>query len=70
VITFIKVDFPAPFSPIIAWISPRRKSKLTPSKASTPGKLLLIFLSSNMFSGTGSPLFWFFYGADFYGITE
>src|SRR5690606_8201275 len=29
----ISVDLPAPFSPAIAWISPRRSSKLTPRSA-------------------------------------
>ena len=30
---FISVDLPAPFSPAIAWISPRRSSKSTPRSA-------------------------------------
>ncbi len=37
---FIRVDFPAPFSPTIAWISPRRTARETPSRACTPGKAL------------------------------
>src|SRR5512137_632199 len=31
-----KVDFPAPFSPTIAWTSPDRTSRSTPARASTP----------------------------------
>src|SRR6185369_13668458 len=39
---FISVDFPAPFSPTRAWISPGFRSKETPSSASTPGKRLVM----------------------------
>ena len=38
--TLIRVDFPAPFSPISAWISPLFRWKSTPLRARTPGKLL------------------------------
>src|SRR5688572_18281219 len=41
-----RVDLPAPFSPSSAWISPGRTGKLTLSLARTPGKRLLIDLSS------------------------
>ena len=37
-ITFIKVDFPAPFSPTIAWIVPFGISIFILSLARTPGK--------------------------------
>src|SRR3954454_24457120 len=37
----ISVDFPAPFSPIRAWISPGSKRKSTPSSAFTPGKSMV-----------------------------
>src|ERR1700752_163606 len=40
--TFIRVDFPAPFSPIKATISPLPTSSETLSSATTPGNLLLI----------------------------
>ncbi len=33
----IRVDFPAPFSPISAWISPGSSRRSTPSRALTPG---------------------------------
>ena len=39
---FIKVDFPAPFSPQIAWISPCLTTRLMSSFAMTPGKDLVI----------------------------
>src|SRR5215813_462875 len=39
---FISVDFPAPFSPIRATISPAPTLRLTPSSATTPGNRLLI----------------------------
>src|SRR6187401_231501 len=35
---FIRVDLPAPFSPSSAWTSPSRRSKLTSSFATVPGK--------------------------------
>src|SRR4051794_27376429 len=34
----MRVDLPAPFSPTMAWTSPRRTSKLTSSRAVTPPK--------------------------------
>src|SRR6266568_909053 len=44
----ISVDLPAPFSPTRAWISPRLRSTLTPSRALTPGKdLVMLFISSS-----------------------
>src|SRR4029453_854714 len=43
---FISVDLPAPFSPRSACTSPLRRSKSTPSFATTPGKRLVIPLSS------------------------
>ena len=53
----MSVDFPAPFSPINACISPSLRVKSTPCKARTPGKLLLILCSSKTaFSFTTSPL--------------
>ena len=33
----MSVDFPAPFSPSSAWISPGRTSRSIPSLATTPG---------------------------------
>src|SRR6476646_10587393 len=38
----MSVDLPAPFSPTSAWISPSLRSKVTPSKAFTPGKDFVI----------------------------
>src|SRR5437870_8093455 len=44
----ISVDLPAPFSPTRAWISPWLRSTLTPSRALTPGKdLVMLFISSS-----------------------
>src|SRR5918992_4131946 len=40
--TCISVDFPAPFSPMSAWISPSRKARSTESFATTPGNRLVI----------------------------
>src|SRR5450631_1914632 len=40
--TFISVDLPAPFSPQIAWISPRLTFRLTSASALTPGNSLVI----------------------------
>src|SRR5215510_8979893 len=37
---FIRVDFPAPFSPSRAWISPGHISRSTSWLATTPGKYL------------------------------
>ena len=37
---FIRVDLPAPFSPIKAWTVPGRTVRLTPSSALTPGNSL------------------------------
>src|SRR5215207_2668232 len=41
VMTLIRVDFPAPFSPTRACTSPSRSSKETSSRASTPGNRLV-----------------------------
>src|SRR5215218_11136956 len=38
----MRVDLPAPFSPQIAWISPRRTWRLTSESALTPGKVLVL----------------------------
>src|SRR3954469_14334726 len=46
----MSVDLPAPFSPQIAWISPRRTSRETFSSALTPGKVLVIERISRMLS--------------------
>src|SRR5437867_13438228 len=43
----MRVLLPAPFSPQIAWTSLRSRSKETPSRARTPGKSLVMDLSSN-----------------------
>ena len=43
----MSVDFPAPFSPSKAWISPRCRSRSTPSSAVTPGKRLVTPWSRN-----------------------
>ena len=40
--TFIRVDLPAPFSPQMAWISPRSTVSETSCSALTPGKVLVI----------------------------
>jgi hypothetical protein len=40
--TFIRVDLPAPFSPQIAWMSPRFTVRLTSLSAFTPGNSLVI----------------------------
>src|SRR5215471_17571928 len=42
----ISVDLPAPFSPNSTWTSPRRRSKSTPSRATTPGNRFEILVSS------------------------
>ncbi len=44
--TLMRVLLPAPFSPQRAWISPRPRSKETPSRARTPGNSLVIERSS------------------------
>src|SRR5215212_161637 len=44
---FMRVDFPAPFSPRSACTSPLRRSKSTPSFATTPGNRFVIPLSSS-----------------------
>jgi hypothetical protein len=37
----MRVDLPAPFSPMSAWISPGKSRKSTPESARTPGNCLL-----------------------------
>src|SRR4051812_27664356 len=44
----MSVDLPAPFSPQIAWISPRATSSVTSCSAFTPGKVLVIERISRM----------------------
>src|SRR5690554_4199910 len=45
---FIKVDFPAPFSPIKAWIFPGSRSKHTLFKTGTPAKDLEILTARSI----------------------
>jgi hypothetical protein len=49
---WIRVDFPAPFSPNSTWTSPARTSKLTRSSASVPGNC---FEMRSRRSSTGTP---------------
>src|SRR5215469_6762075 len=44
---FMRVDLPAPFSPISACTVPRSTRSETSSSAATPGKLLLMFRASS-----------------------
>src|SRR5450756_184069 len=44
----MRVDLPAPFSPMSAWTSPERNEKSTLSSASTPGNLMVIPLICTM----------------------
>src|SRR5512138_31348 len=54
-ITLVKVDLPAPFSPTIEWISPRRNAKSTLSIAGTPAYFLVAWRSSRIgASGDGA----------------
>ena len=46
--TFIRVDLPAPFSPQIAWISPRCTVIVTFESALTPGNSLVMARISRM----------------------
>ena len=48
------VDFPAPFSPTSAWISPARTSKLTPSSAVVAPNRLRMFCAAAAMSFMGS----------------
>src|SRR5688572_28662751 len=50
--TLINVDFPAPFSPHSAWISPGRRSNLTPLSATTPGNRFTTFHVARMDEGS------------------
>ncbi len=54
--TFIRVDFPAPFSPQMLWISPRWTSKFTSDSARTPGNSLVMSRIAKMVSVTMSVL--------------
>ena len=54
--TFIRVDFPAPFSPQMLWISPRCTSKFTSDSARTPGNSLVMSRIAKMVSVTMSVL--------------
>lgn len=53
--TFINVDFPAPFSPHNACISPSCTSKLTSSNALTPGNSFVMCLICNIVFATALP---------------
>ena len=54
---FISVDFPAPFSPAIACISPRRSSKSTPRSAwVAPNDLLTFEILRTTSSDMSKPL--------------
>src|ERR1035437_3328608 len=44
----MRVDLPAPFSPLSEWTSPERNEKSTLSSASTPGNLMVIPLICTM----------------------
>ena len=44
---FMRVDLPAPFSPMNAWTSPATRSNRAPSSASTPGNRLEMSSSSS-----------------------
>src|SRR5262245_59975192 len=52
--TFPSVDFPAPFSPISAWHSPRSIESETLSSAVTPVKVLVMF-SNAIIAGRSLP---------------
>src|SRR5208337_4104783 len=54
--TFIRVDFPAPFSPTRQWISRSSTWKLTLFNATTPGKVLVMFFISSMGVLISAPL--------------
>ena len=59
--TLISVDFPAPFSPISAWISPFRSVKSTWERARTPVKFLLMSrISKTIFCSIFFPPFPYF----------
>src|SRR5215469_9174688 len=51
---FIRVDLPAPFSPISAWTCPRFRRNDTSSSASTPGKALRTLATSSRYSTPGT----------------
>ena len=51
VMTLIRVDLPAPFSPTSAWTSPGRRSKDTSSSARTPANDLLMEAADSSMRG-------------------
>src|SRR6476469_7433082 len=51
---FIKVDLPAPFSPISAWTVPRLSLKETSSSATTPGNSLRTLSTVSRYSELGT----------------
>src|SRR4051794_8238403 len=53
----MRVDLPAPFSPQIAWISPRSTDIDTSCSALTPGKVLVMACISRMGLATRPPSF-------------
>ena len=55
----MRVDFPAPFSPQIAWISFSRTSNVTCESALTPGKSLDMSSIFNMTADCGCSVMWF-----------
>jgi hypothetical protein len=68
--TLIRVDLPAPFSPIKAWTSPFFKEKSTFSRARTPGKDFVMPLIFRIFWGSAIahvPIFYIRVSDDFFG---
>src|SRR5665647_2716932 len=53
--TFMRVDLPAPFSPTRACTVPGRTPRLTLSRATTPGKVLVMFSIRRMYSPDMTP---------------
>src|SRR5690349_11162512 len=51
---FIRVDLPAPFSPIRASTEPGRTRNCTSDNATTPGKPLLTLTTSNRYGSSGN----------------
>src|SRR5688500_7271421 len=52
---FVRVDFPAPFSPTSPCTSPAATSRLTPASACTPGKPLEMPVKLSMAGPPGRP---------------
>src|SRR5690606_2333851 len=52
----MRVDFPAPFSPQIAWISPRSTLRVTSFSTLTPGKFLTMLRISRIASLIATPV--------------